>query len=181
MRPLARMASWLVVLQLGQMTVAWACSCAPSTPEELVAQPEPIVVATVVSVTDPSASPSPVAPDADPDPAPSLESDTSRSAGCGGPAVSSARASSARAWDPLVVQIEITEVVTGDVVTGPFEVLTSRDDNTCALELVPGETWIFEIHENDTGLYVSMCGADARIEGTDDPWLVTLRDAAAAR
>ena len=46
MRPLARLVSWLVVLELGQIALAWACSCDPRTPEELVADGDPIVVAT---------------------------------------------------------------------------------------------------------------------------------------
>ena len=54
MRPLARMASWLVVLLLGQATVAWACSCDTTTPAEAVASGDAVVVATIVGVSWPT-------------------------------------------------------------------------------------------------------------------------------
>lgn len=50
MRRLVRMSAWLVVLQLGQASIAWACECPPPTPEGAVSSGDAIVVATIDGV-----------------------------------------------------------------------------------------------------------------------------------
>ena len=50
MRGLFRMTAWLVVLQLGHVTVAWACKCGETDANEAVASGDPLVVATIADV-----------------------------------------------------------------------------------------------------------------------------------
>ena len=69
----------------------------------------------------------------------------------------------------------------GEAATGPLEVRTPRDGDECGLEVVEGETWVLQLQESNRGPSVSLCAASARFEGPDDPWLATLREAAAAR
>ena len=50
MNALFRMTAWLVVLQLGHVTVAWACKCSDTDANEAVASGDPLVVATITRV-----------------------------------------------------------------------------------------------------------------------------------
>lgn len=151
MRGLFRMTAWLVVLQLGHVTVAWACSCVPLEASEVVASGESVVVATIVT--------SPFVPVA------------AQASGCGGGDTSNEPSVSR-----VSAEIEVTEVVAGDAEIGTRVVSTSSDGDACGVDFVAGETWVLQIGPDDS---VSLCSGSRRIQGDDDPWLVSLREAAA--